>query len=409
MLFLVFLFAKGEEKPTVNQQPQNQISEEESVLFFDRKNKLLSSASTTPGTTLLLDEVSSELSDTNELHLAIDTELQDYVYGALEDIALEKGYIGGAGVVMDIRTGELLVLTSYSQNKTSINNATNGLFIPGSIIKPFIAIAALSENIIDPKKEILSTGSIVFNENNGKKLLFKDWKAHGYVDMRKALGVSSNVYFYAIGGGYEEQRGLGIEKIIEYLKIFNIGNPTGIKVISESKGKIPTPEWKEEEFNGDEWRIADTYLASIGQHGYEITPLQMTRAVAAIATEGELVVPKIMHDTNFEIERSQIPLKEEDFKVVKEGMEYAVTNGTASGLYMDDVTLAVKTGTAEADANKEHIHSWLIGYFPSDTPRYAFTVMLHNGPWGEEIGATLVAQNIFTWIRENRKEYLHAI
>jgi penicillin-binding protein 2 len=331
--------------------------------------------------------------------------LQDYVYGALEDIAFNKEYEGGAGVVMDIQTGELLTLTTYSQDGSFLNKATNGLFIPGSIIKPFIAMAALSEGVIDPEKEILSTGSISLTDRNGQKLFFNDWKPHGYVDMQKALGVSSNVYFYAIGGGYEDQVGLGIDKITEYLQMFGIGDATGIEILTESEGQTPTPEWKEDTFNGDEWRLADTYLTSIGQHGYEVTPLQMVRAVSAIATEGEMVTPTIIHSASRDSDTLVLPLEKEYFKIVKEGMKYAVVNRTASGLYMDEVTLAAKTGTAEVDIHKEHIHSWLIGYFPYDKPKYAFVFMLDTGPWGEETGAVSVAQNVFEWIRENRPEY----
>lgn len=410
-LFLIFIIS-GPDHNELAPIPQSQNNASidtgpKKPLIFDRKNILLTSTSTTKGTTLLLKEMKSKLSDIEEMHLTIDSELQDYVYGALEDVALSKGYAGGAGVVMDIRTGELLVLTSYSKDNSSLNRATNGLLIPGSIIKPFIAIAALNEGLIDPSKEILSTGSITLTDQNGKKLLFNDWKAHGYVNMREAIGVSSNVYFYTIGGGYEDQPGLGIEKIVEYLQMFGVGEITGLNIISESKGQLPTPAWKETEFNGDKWRLADTYLASIGQHGYKVTPLQMTRAVGAIASEGQLIVPRINHDTEAEVgvKKTTIPIKGDYFRVVKEGMEYAVINGTASGLYMNGISLAAKTGTAEADINKEHIHSWLTGYFPYDKPRYVFTFMLDNGPWGEETGAVAVAHNIFEWIREERPEY----
>jgi penicillin-binding protein 2 len=399
--------SKNDDVTTINPVATKSVFESiDGGLIFDRKNRLLVSASTTPGTQLLLNEVRSSLGKDTEVNLSVDSELQEYVYGALEDIAFNKGYEGAAGIVMDVQTGELLALTTYSQSETSLNKATNGLFIPGSIIKPFIAMAALSEDIVDPNKEILSTGSISLTDQNGTRLLFNDWKSHGYVDMRKALVVSSNVYFYVIGGGYEDQVGLGIDKITEYLQMFEIGNNTGIEVLTESKGQTPTPEWKRNTFDGDEWRLADTYLTSIGQHGYAVTPLQMVRAVGAIATEGDLVTPTILHDKENNIEISSLPLKKEHFKIVKEGMEYAVVNGTASGLYMDDVTLAAKTGTAEVDANKEHIHSWLIGYFPYDKPKYAFVFMLDTGPWGEETGAVSVAQNVFKWIRENRPEYV---
>ena len=376
------------------------------VTFIDRKNNPLDGKQTTPGTTILLDEIRSKVGANEEFHLSIDTELQEYVYGALKKIASDRSYTEGAGVIMDVETGELLTLTSYSNNSPDLNNATHGLFVPGSIIKPFIAMAALHEQIIDPRKEILSTGSISLTDQNGRKLLYNDWKAHGYVNMKKALGISSNVYFYAIGGGYEDQEGLGIEKIIEYLQIFGLGSSTGIPLISDSSGQLPTPEWKKRTFNDDEWRLGDTYLTAIGQHGYAVTPLQMTKAVASIATEGKMITPTISHTMNTATEYSSLPLERKYFKTVKEGMEYAVVAGTASGLYLDSVRIAAKTGTAEADADKEQIHSWLIGYFPADKPRYAFTFMLGHGPWGEEIGAVSAAEDIFNWINKNRSEYL---
>ncbi len=376
------------------------------ITFIDRKNNQLDSEHTTPGTTILLDEIRSKIGTTEEFHLSIDTELQEYVYGALLKIAVDRSYTEGAGVIMDVHTGELLTLTSYSKNTPLVNNATHGLFVPGSIIKPFIALAALREQIIDPRKEILSTGSISLTDQNGKRLLYNDWKPHGYVDMKKALGVSSNVYFYAIGGGFEDQEGLGIEKIIEYLQMFNIGSSTGIQLISDSAGQLPTPEWKKRTFNDDKWRLGDTYLTAIGQHGYAVTPLQMTKAVASIATEGKMITPTINHDLDAKTEQVSLPLDRKYFKTVHEGMEYAVVAGTASGLYLDSVRIAAKTGTAEADANKEQIHSWLIGYFPADKPRYAFTFLLGHGPWGEEIGAASAAGDIFNWINKNRSEYI---
>jgi penicillin-binding protein 2 len=312
---------------------------------------------------------------------------------------------------MDVKTGEVLAMVSYPEveqsGKPSINKVTNGLYVPGSVIKPFVAIGALSEEIISPEEEILSTGSIELPNpyRGGDFLVFNDWKAHGNVDMRKAIGVSSNVYFYAVGGGYENQRGLGIEKIEEYLRLFGLGSVTGIDLLSESEGLIPNPAWKEKEFNGDAWRLGDTYLASIGQHGYEVTPLQMVRAVAAIANNGQLITPSVLYKDTFDQESITLPIKANDLKVVKEGMEYAVINGTASGLYMDGLSIAAKTGTAEVDTEKEYIHSWISGYYPHDKPRYAFAFFLEKGPWGEEVGAVAVASDVLTWIRDNRPEY----
>ncbi len=120
----------------------------------------------------------------------------------------------------------------------------------------------MAENIIDPRKTIVSTGSISIPNPYfpDQKSVFKDWKAHGATDMREAIAVSSDVYFYVIGGGFEGQKGIGILNIDKYAQIFGIGGgPTGIDVPEEADGVIPTPDWKKKVFKGDIWRIGDTY------------------------------------------------------------------------------------------------------------------------------------------------------
>lgn len=342
----------------------------------------------------------------DNFNTSLDFELQEMIYSSLADIATAHGYEGGSGVVMDVRTGELIALVSYSsQENDTLFRPTEGLYIPGSIIKPFVALAALQEGTVDPEKEIVSTGKLEVPamSADGSLATFNDWKAHGPVDMREAIGVSSNVYFYTIGGGFDDQPGVGIERIIEYERLFGIGTSTGIAALPEATGQLPTPEWKMATY-GDEWRLADTYLAAIGQHGYAVTPLSMTRAVAAIGTRGTLVTPTLRHHPTNTV-TTQVPIAADHFRVVQEGMEYAVMNGTAAGLYFDDFTLAAKTGTAEVDSQKDSIHSWLIGYFPHDEPRYAFTFMLERGPWGEETGAVALAAPIFRWITRDRPNY----
>ncbi|MFT7644966.1 MAG: penicillin-binding protein 2 [Candidatus Paceibacteria bacterium] len=414
VLFIVFSYFEffKEDTETVTQNIVQATTDNDPFSIVDRRGVDLGQNFAGQGLGPLLTEIqSTDLLNNQDIKLSIDSELQSYVYRVMEEVALNADYVGGAGVMMDIKTGEILAMVSYPEfqqnNKPSINKVTNGLYVPGSVVKPFVAIGALSEEIISPEKEILSTGSIELPNpyQGGDFLVFNDWKAHGYVDMRKAIGVSSNVYFYAVGGGYENQRGLGIEKVEEYLRMFGVGGLTGIDILSESEGVIPNPKWKEKKYNGASWRLGDTYLASIGQHGYEVTPLQLVRAATAIATNGQLVTPSILHKDEFVQESTSLPIKASNFNVVKEGMEYAVINGTAAGLYMDGLSVAAKTGTAEVDTEKEYIHSWVIGYFPHDKPRYAFTFFLEQGPWGEEVGSVAVASDVLTWIRDNRPEY----
>ena len=172
-----------------------------------------------------------------EIVLTIDSDVQSHMYSFIEDLVYEKGFEGGAGIIMDIHTGGILALTSYPEYSPSImsggqevdiieayntdesrpylNRVVSGRYTPGSIVKPFIAIAALNEGVITPDKKILSTGKLIVPNpwDPEKSTVFNDWKAHGWTDVREAIAVSSDVYFYEIGGGFapDNQEGSGIE------------------------------------------------------------------------------------------------------------------------------------------------------------------------------------------------------
>jgi penicillin-binding protein 2 len=288
--------------------------------------------------------------------------------------------------------------------KPFLNRAINGLYTPGSVIKPFIAIAALNENIIDPKKEILSSGSIsvpnlYFPEMSS---IFTDWRAHGLVNMIDALAVSSNIYFYHIGGGYGGQIGLGIEKIEDYLRKFGLAGKTGIDLPVEAEGTIPNPTWKKEVFS-DDWRLGDTYNTVIGQYGFQVTPIQILRGIAAIANGGILLKPKIamfQESNNF---KSTLGIKDEAFEIVREGMRQAVERGTAAGLSVPYLKVAAKTGTAEI--GKISLNSWVAGFFPYENPKYAFVVIMEKGPIHNSIGGVYVMRQLLDWMNLNTPEY----
>lgn len=161
-------------------------------------------------------------------------------------------------------------------------------------MKPFFAYAALAEKIITPEQNIYSSGQLVIeNKYDGPDTVFKDWRAHRYVDMRKAIAQSSDEYFYQIGGGYKEQKGLGIARLNTYAKKFGFASTTGIDLPGEEFGVIPSPEWKKKVFD-EEWLLGNTYHSSIGQYGFQLTPLELVRAVSAIANGGYLVTPHIL-------------------------------------------------------------------------------------------------------------------
>ncbi len=366
------------------------------------------------------------------LKLAIDSRIQHALYGFIEGLSYSHNFIGGAGVIMDVHTGEILSSVSFPEydsqtlslgddteaisgylkdkRKVFLNRTISGLFVPGSIVKPYVALAALSENIISPEKKILSTGSISIPNPYypGKDSVFKDWKAHGWVDMRRAIAVSSDVYFYAIGGGFKDQKGLGIANIEKYATLFGLAEKTGIDLPGEAAGTIPSPEWKEKNFDNDPWRIGDTYHTAIGQYGFQVTPVEMVRAVAAIANKGTLVTPHVVVDpAPANLKQVKLPIPEEDFAIVAEGMRAGVTDGgTAAALDIGTVKIAAKTGTAQIGAHNEFYNSWVTGFFPYDNPRYAFAILMDRGPAGVLMGAPYVSRELFDWMAVNTPEYL---
>lgn len=353
------------------------------------------------------------------LTLSIDAGVQETLYKAIENFTKDRNFRAGAGAIMDITTGELLAITSFPEFSSSamsagnteaiaayqkdtrtpfLNRAVSGLYTPGSIMKPYVALGALEEKIISPTTQILSTGSISIPNpyNPDKSSVFNDWKAHGYVDMREALAVSSDVYFYVIGGGFKDQKGIGISNIEKYSRLFGFGTSTGSIFIGEESGTIPTPSWKEKFFPGEPWRLGDTYNTSIGQYGYQVTVLQMVRAVAALANGGKLYVPTVKHESSEVID---IQIEPASFKVVQEGMRQgALPGGTAATFASLPVSVAAKTGTAELGVSKQYVNSWTTGFFPYENPRYAFAIVTERGPRDNTVGASAVMKYVLEWM-----------
>jgi len=364
------------------------------------------------------------------LYLSLDLDLSKKLYETIGQLANEKKFQGGAGTLMNVETGEILAFASYPEYDSNVmtkrdnnkkinsyitdskmpflNRVISGLYLPGSILKPIFALAALNEGIISENKEIYSAGfiSIPNPYSPDKPTIFKDWKAHGYVDMRKALAFSSDVYFYAIGGGYEDQKGLGIANIEKYSRLFGLGTTTGINFGKEEIGNIPSPAWKASVFNGEKWNIGNTYHSSIGQYGFQVTPIQIVRAIGAIANNGKLIEPTFLKRQKEITPYSLINISEDKFKIIKEGMRKSATEGTASGLYFPQVNVVAKTGTAEVGTLKQFVNSWVVGFFPYENPKYAFTVVMERGPVANTVGGVYVMRELFNWMIENRSEYI---
>ncbi len=358
--------------------------------------------------------------------LSIDKDVQAKLYERMEALAHRVGFVSGAGVIMDVRTGEILALTNYPEYNNNlmtnaitqeeksqigedlldkrgkfINRVVSGLFTPGSTVKPFFAYAALAEGIISPEKNIYSSGQLVIkNKYDGPDTVFKDWKAHGYIDMRNAIAESSDEYFYQIGGGYQDQPGLGIARLNIYAKRFGFATTTGIDLPGENYGLVPSPEWKKKVFKED-WLLGNTYHSSIGQYGFQLTPLELVRSVASIANGGYLVTPHVLK--RLTIASTSIDLDPAKLKVIQEGMRLAVTGleGTAKGLNVQGITVAGKSGTAELGVSKQLVNSWISGYFPYENPKYAFVVIMEKGDRHNLFGAVGAMKETLEWMRDN--------
>ncbi len=368
--------------------------------------------------------------DGKNLTLTIDSRVQSELYDVIAKISQDHDYTGGSGIIMDVHTGEILAMTSYPEydsnimsdgtdtaainkfltNKDNpfINRAISGLYIPGSIIKPFIAMGVLEEGIISPTKKLLSTGAISIQDpyDPSKRSYFRDWEAHGWIDLRQAISQSSDEYFYMVGGGYGDQKGLGIDNIDKYVNLFGIGGRTGINLFGEAVGNIPSPEWKKVTFNGEPWYLGDTYHSSIGQYGFQVTPIEMVRAIASFANGGKLVTPSITFvDPANATTTVQLPFSPENYQIIREGMRLSATVGVASGLNMPNLAVAAKSGTAELGVRKIYVNSLIEGYFPYDNPRYAFIIILEHGPKGNTVNATYAMRQVLDWMTLNTPEY----
>ncbi|PIR37904.1 MAG: hypothetical protein COV34_02335 [Candidatus Zambryskibacteria bacterium CG10_big_fil_rev_8_21_14_0_10_42_12] len=365
-----------------------------------------------------------------DLHTTIDVGIQEKMYEGMKNLAEQVNFRAGAGVMIDVNTGEVLALASYPEFNSQVmtdrsdvdairsyiqddrnpflNRAYAGVFTPGSIVKPFMALGALHEDIIDPMKQIYSAGSITIRNPYNPELstVIHDWRAHGWTDMRRALAVSSNVYFFAVGGGLDDQEGLGITRINKYMNMFQFEKETGINLPGEVGGAVPDPEWKATTFPQDgDWRLGDTYNTAIGQYGFSATPIRAAVNVAAIANGGTLVTPTILKDVHAK-PQGDVEITESEFQIVREGMRQAVLDGTARGLNLYDVEVAGKTGTAELGTAKDDVNSWVIGYFPYENPRYAFAMVMERGPRSNLVGATSVMRQVMEFIVVNRPEYI---
>lgn len=380
-------------------------------------------------------EVISKAGPGKSLVLWLDLDLQRKITQALQDALKKAGAQAGAVVALDPQTGGVLALVSWPSFDNNLffekispeewkeiskdtfnpfwNRVISATYPTGSTIKPLIAAAGLEEKIISPEKQIFCQGQIEVPNPwfPDKPWIFRDWKVHGWTNMKKAIAESSNVYFYILGGGYQDFKGLGKERIKQYLELFGWGAPTGIDLPGEKKGLIPDSEWKKERFeNAQEqiWLPGDTYNLSIGQGYLLVSPLQVATSFVPIANRGRLLKPRVVQKIiegsrdSFRVieEFEPVVIREnfiepENLEMVREGMREAVRYGSSVMLNNLPIRAAAKTGTAQT-SREGYFHNWVTVFAPYENPEIVLTVMIENVP-EEQVAALPVAREVLDW------------
>jgi len=359
-----------------------------------------------------------------DLILTLDYELTKKISEILGQTIARLNLNKAAAVVIDPSNGEILALVSLpafdnnlftkpalhnqaldalfsNKNQPMFNRVIAGEYPSGSTIKPMIAAAGLEEGLIAKNTKVLSVGGLRID-----KWFFPDWKAggHGITNVIKALAESVNTFFYYLGGGYEDFKGLGLEKIVSYAKLFGFGSVLGIDLPGEQAGFLPTKEWKEQTKN-EAWYIGDTYHLSIGQGDVLVTPLQIASMTATIANGGNVYEPHLVKEIFYsKINKKQIIepkiirsdfIKTENLDIVRQGMRQAVLNGSARALADLNFSTAAKTGAAQVGGNNSP-HAWLTVFAPYEAPEIALTVLIENGQEGS-LTALPAAKEILAW------------
>ena len=378
----------------------------------DAKGKLLGDERTTPA------------SAGEDLTLTVDAELQKYAYERLSSQLAGLGRTRGAVVIMDPRDGAvrtLVSLPSYDPaaftssdrrdermgyltdpERPLYDRVTSGAYTPGSTIKPLHGIAALVEGVVAPDWTIFSPGYLDIPNpyNPTKPTRYVDWRFQGTINVRSAIAQSSNVYFYAVGGGTGGLQGLGVTRIRQWWEKFLLGEKTGIDLPSEGIGFLPSAEWKEKR-TGTPWLLGDTYNISIGQGDLSITPIQLIDYIAAVANGGKVYRPRVNADLAPEV-RADLSQHRDAFDQAQAGMHMTVTSdlGTAHTMTALPFEAAGKTGSAQINNNAKE-NAFFVGYAPYENPEIAIAVLVEDAVHGS-LNAVPVAQDIMKFWWEHR-------
>lgn len=344
-----------------------------------------------------------------DIHLTIDMRLQKHI----ENIFKKRNLVGSM-IAINPKNGEILTMVSYPMyplntfssvipsdlwneilydpRKPLTNKAISGEYPPGSVFKPFVAFSFLEAGL-DPKEKFYDDGAYRIGEWK-----WRSWKrtGHGYVDLKKAITESANVYFYRAAHEY------GSAVITKNVKNFGFGKATGIDLPGEKKGLVPSPEWKKKTFK-EGWYTGDTIIFAIGQ-GYMLsTPIQVAEAYCVLANEGFAYKPRLVSSIEDEenivktekVKSIQVKYPQRYYDLVREGMIGVVEdkNGTGKILRTPNLKIAAKSGSAQNSQFKE-THAWVAGYFPVEDPEIVFVVMLQGAGSGGAVAGRVAKEFI---------------
>ncbi|HEY7862844.1 MAG TPA: penicillin-binding protein 2 [Thermoanaerobaculia bacterium] len=333
----------------------------------------------------------------------------------------------GAAVAMDPATGEILAMASspgydpntFTRRVTAAewsaltgnpdhplqNRAVQNAHAPGSVLKVFLAYGALAHREVDPSAVVFCPGQATYY---GRVFRCHKKGGHGWVNLRNAIKVSCDVYFYNLG------RRLGIDRIAEYARAFGFGEPTGIDLAFERSGLVPSEKWALEKRKA-RWYPSETISVSIGQGPILATPIQVARALAGLVRGGTLPTPHLFLASQDPATGSRLRYEAESkpsmtidpagLALVKDGM-WAVVNepgGTAFGSRVPGLDAAGKTGTVQVvgreavpkagtDRRKLEDHAWFAAFAPLQDPRLVVVVFVEHGGHGSSAAAPLAKQ-----------------
>ena len=360
------------------------------------------------------------------ISLTIDIDLQIFAENLFQDYQ-------GALVVLDPNNGDVLALVSKpdfdpnlfvdgieaeswrslnsSERKPLNNRAIQGVYPPGSTIKPFLAFSALENNFIDQYFTIEDPGFFKLARSNH---VFRDWKkdGHGTVDLKKAIYQSCDVFFYELSNK------MGINNIFKSMSQFGFGEKTGIDIPGEVGGLLPSKEWKKRRFN-QVWYPGDTISVGIGQGYFLATPVQLAVATSIVANKGNRVVPRLLLSSNSSVINLISNFNGDTYlsniEYIKDSMVAGTSSeGTAysSGQNLK-FKLAGKTGTAQVfslrgrDYDEDKIqerlkdHSLFVAFAPADAPKISLALIVENGGSGSTVAAPMASKIIKYFLKKN--------